>query len=458
MLSLRRHASETIVLAAPLAITQLAQLAMQVTDTVLLGSLGEHAIAVGGFGSKLFFTILILLQGTLAAAGVLVTQARGAQDWGRIPVVYWTGFLLALLLSVPAILLLSVVEPILTFLGQPADLAHDIGRYEAIMRWAAPAGLISIGLMRGFLSALQRPRVVWMVTITATIVNGFLNYGLIHGRWGLPEIGFLGSAVATTIALWGTAIALLAIVHINSSFRKFVPPARLSRPVLVEIVRIGWPIGVTHVVEVALFLSTGFLCTLIDLATAAAHQIAISVAGMSFMVAFGIAQAANVRVGYWAGARRPDEVRRAGWVAMWITIAFMSTSGLVLITFPHPIIGLFVDLKDPANAGVISVATTLLALAALFQVADGVQTVASGCLRGIKDTGIPMVLATFGYWGIGFPAAYALAFYAGWLAPGVWSGLALGLIVVAVMLGWRFHLRSRGAVRPLGDLALGKTG
>ncbi|HEY0526865.1 MAG TPA: MATE family efflux transporter [Stellaceae bacterium] len=450
-LSLRRHIADTVRLAAPLAVAQVAQMAMGVTDTVLLGSLGSGALAAGGLGAGLFFTTVLLLQGVLSAVAVLVAQARGAGRPERAPAVFRTGLLLVALLAVPAFLLLSFAAPILTALGEPSGLARDVGRYEHVLRWGVPGGLIGLGLMRAFLPAIDRPRVILWVTLAAVGVNGLLNYGLIHGAWGLPRLGLIGSATATAATLWGTALSLLAVVHLTPSLRRWAVPSRAPGqrrtptvlPVLGELLRVGLPVGVTYGVEVTLFQSVGLLAGLIGTAALAAHQIALNVASFAFMVPFAVAQAANVRVGYWTGAGRPAEARRAGFVAIGLGGGFMTLTGVAMLAAPRAIIGLYLDPGDPGNAETIRIAVTLLFVAAVFQIADGVQAVAAGGLRGLRDTRTPMLLAAFGYWGIGFTSGYALAFRFGGGAPGLWWGLAIGLAVVAVLLTLRFHRRTR---------------
>ncbi|MEX3839523.1 MULTISPECIES: MATE family efflux transporter [Paraburkholderia] len=440
--TLRRHAADTARLAGPLAIAQLSQMAMSVTDTVLLGSLGADALAAGGLGANLFFVVVTVLQGVLTSVSVSVAQARGADNESHVPHIYWTGFALSLLLSVPAFALLSFAEPILRALGEPTLLAHHIGEYTAVLRWGAPASLIGVGLMRSFLPAIGAARRLLWVSVACVFINGFLNFGLIHGAWGLPRLGFLGSAVATTITVWLTAFVLMALLHLRPSHQRFVVARRPTAPLMGELFTIGWPVAITYAVEATLFLATGLLAGLLGETPLAAHQIALNVASVTFMVPLAIGQAANVRVGYWSGAGVPSAARHAGFVALGLGVGFMSLSALVMVLAPHWIVGLYLHLDDPANAHTVSLAATLLGVAAIFQIVDGAQTVGSGCLRGLKDTRVPMLAATLGYWGIGFPLGYALAFYFGLGALGLWWGLAAGLTTVAVLMTWRFHRMS----------------
>jgi len=444
--TLSRHAVDTARLAAPLAIAQLSQMAMGVTDTILLGSLGPDALAAGGLGANLFFVVVTLLQGVLTSVSVSVSHARGANAEHRVPHIYWTGLLLSVLLSVPAFVLLSYAEPILLAFNEPATLAKNVGEYCAVLRWGTPGSLIGIGMMRAFLPAIGAARRLLWVSIGGVFINGFLNYGLIHGAYGLPKYGFLGSAAATTITVWLTAFALVAFLHLRPRYRHFVVAARPRLPLMGELFGIGWPVAITYGVESTLFLATGMMVGLLGEAPLAAHQIALNVASVAFMVPLAIGQAANVRVGYWIGAGVPVAARHAGFVAIALGVAFMMLSGLVLIVAPHAIVGLYLHLDDPANAQTIALATSLLGVAAVFQIVDGMQTVGSGCLRGLKDTRVPMLAAAFGYWGIGFPTGYVLAFHFEAGTKGLWWGLAAGLASVAALMTLRFHRMSRRIV------------
>ncbi len=444
--SLSRHAADTARLAAPLAIAQLSQMAMSVTDTILLGSLGADALAAGGLGATLFFVVVTLLQGVLTSISVSVAHARGAQAEDRIPHIYWTGFLLALLLSLPAIAVLMFAEPLLLLAHEPAELARHIGEYCRVLCFAAPGSLIGVGLMRAFLPAIGAARRLLWVSIAGIGINAVLNYGLIHGAFGLPRLGFLGSAVATTLTIWLTAIALMVLLHGRPALRHFVTASRPKLPLMGELIGIGWPVAITYGVESTLFLATGLTIGVLGEASLAAHQIALNIASVTFMVPLAIGQAANVRVSYWMGAGAPLAARHAGFVAIGLGIAFMTLSGLVMIVAPKAIVGLYLHLDDPRNASTVALATSLLGIAAIFQIVDGMQTVGSGCLRGLRDTRVPMIAATVGYWGIGFPIGYGFAFHAGLGARGLWWGLAAGLASVAVLMTWRFHGKTRAAI------------
>lgn len=444
-----RHAAETLRLAAPLAVAQLAQMAMGITDTVLLGTLGGDALAAGGLGASLFFTVVILLQGVLTAVSVLVAQARGAGRDADVPAQYWTGLLLSLLMVVPAFALFSVAGPLLLALGEPPELARQIGLYVDTLRWGTPAAMLGMGLMRAFLPAVGHGSLILWVSLGAAGLNGVLCYGLIHGAWGLPTMGLLGSALASVIVLNLAAAALLVWVHVRPALRRFVGWRRPRADVLWVMLQLGLPVGATAAVEAGLFLGVGLMIGLLGPAPLAAQQIALSIVSVAFMIPLAIAQAANVRVGHRVGAGDATGARRAGLVAIALGAAVEVLEAALLILAPETVVGVYLDPHLPANSDTVAIAVSLVGVATLFQVADGVQCVAAGALRGFGDTRVPFLLAALGYWGLGFPAAWWLAMRAGQGAEGAWYGLAASLTVVAVLLTLRFVRRSRLTTAPV---------
>jgi len=438
-----RHAIETMRLAGPLAVAQLAQMAMGVTDTVLLGTLGGDALAAGGLANSLFITVAVVLQGVLTSVSVLVSQARGARNNAQVPGLYWTGMLLALALAIPAFALFSATEPLLLAVGEPPALAHDAGIYMNALRWGTPGAMLAIGFMRAFLPAVGQGGMILWVSLATSLVNGVLCYGLIHGIWGLPALGLRGPALAEVVAVSAAALSLLLLVHGRPALRRFVAWRRPRVDVIGPMLKLGVPVGATFAVEAGLFLAIGLLIGLQGPVPLAAQQVALSIISVSFMIPLAIAQAANVRVGHCVGAGDAHGARRAGLVAIGLGAAFEGASALLLLLAPGTVVGLYLDPALPGNAATIVIALGLVNVAIVFQVANGVQSVASGALRGLGDTRAPFLLATFGYWGVGFPAAWLLTTWAGWGAAGAWWGLAASLMVVAVLLTRRFIRRSR---------------
>jgi MATE family multidrug resistance protein len=303
---------------------------------------------------------------------------------------------------------------------------------------------MGIGLVRGFLPAIELQRLMLWVIPGAVLLNGVLNVWFIHGGLGLAPHGMRGSAAATTVSLWVSAIALLGLLHMDRHAH-FVRPSWPRPKLIAALLGIGLPVGMTMVVEAALFLVTALLIGSLGRVALAAHTVAISVASVTFMVPLAISQAANVRVGYEAGAGRLAAARRAGFVAIALSAAFMSAAALVMLTAPALVVGLYVAAGTPSYG----LAIRLLRVAGAFQVADGVQVTASGALRGLKDTRVPMLLAAFGYWGIGFWLGRALGFSMGLGVVGLWWGLFAGLATSAIGLTGRFALFSQARAAPV---------
>jgi MATE family, multidrug efflux pump len=306
-------------------------------------------------------------------------------------------------------------------------------------------------LLRFFVAALGRPNAALIVMVLAVLLNAVLAWGLIFGRLGLPALGVVGAGLATSVANTFSFAALLGFVLVDRRLRRFYILGRFWRADwhrLRELLRVGLPIGFILVMEVGLFSAAVQLMGLLGTAEIAAHQIALQCASIAFMVPLGIGQAATVRVGLAAGQRDAAAVRRAGWVALGLGVAFMSSAALLMWLAPHALVGLFLDLDRSENTRVVALAVAFLGVAALFQIVDGVQTIALGALRGLKDTRVPAMLAAAGYWLVGFPTGALLAFRGGMGGIGVWWGLAIGLAVVAVLALQRFAWRERLGLLP----------
>jgi multidrug resistance protein, MATE family len=307
--------------------------------------------------------------------------------------------------------------------------------------WGAPA-FLGFAVLRSLLAALSHTRSVMAVVVICIAGNALLNWALIFGRLGAPALGMAGSGYASAINQWLmlAGLGLCARIMPDLGALRVVRHAFAARRIeMAEILRLGLPIGAMRGIEVGVFMTAGILMGLLGAAALAAHQLILNCAGITFMVPLGLSQVATVRVAYELGAGRAVAARRAGFVALALGIGFMSAAAVVLWTAPDAIIGVYVDIADPANRETVQIARRLIAIAAIFQVFDGMQVIAAGALRGFKDTMVPMLLATFGYWGIGFTGCWLFAFPLGYGAVGLWWGLALGLAAVAVMLTLRFH-------------------
>jgi MATE family multidrug resistance protein len=441
----------TLTLAAPLATANLAQMAMAVTNTVMVGRLGAMPLAAAGLGGMLYFTGGVMLQGVLSAVAPLAAHALGAGDRRAAGRVAGAGLVLAVLLALPFVAALTSLDRLLRALGYDAALAAEIGRYLRAIAWAGPA-FLGVAVLRSLLAALSHTRSVMAVLLICVAGNAALNWVLIFGHLGAPQLGAAGSGYASAINQWVTLAGLGLCTRIMprlAALQVLKNAFVASRLEMAKILRLGLPIGGIRGIEVGVFMTAGILMGLLGSAALGAHQLVLNCAGITFMVPLGIAQAATVRVAYELGAGRALAARHAGFVALALGIGFMGAASVVLWTAPEAIIAVYVDTADPANRETVEIAERLLVIAAVFQVFDGTQVIASGILRGYRDTMVPMLLATLGYWGIGFAACWLLAFPLGYGAVGLWWGLALGLAVVATLLTLRFHLLAL----PLGRAA-----
>jgi multidrug resistance protein, MATE family len=432
----------TLALAAPLAAANLAQMAMGVTDIVMVGRLGALPLAAAGLGAMLYFTGGVLLQGILSAVAPLAAHALGAGDRAAAGRIGGAGLVLALLLAVPFVAALTSLDRLLQWLGYDAALAAEIGRFLRAIAWGGPA-FLGFAVLRSLLVALSHTRAVMAVLLLCVAGNAGLNWILIYGHLGAPAFGVVGSGYASATNQWLilAGLALCARIMPGLAGLRVLRNAFAPRwTPMASVLRLGLPIGGIMGVEVGVFLAAGILIGLLGTAALGAHQLVLNCAGISFMVPLGLGQAATVRVAYELGAGRMLAARRAGFMALALGIGFMSATAVVLWTVPDAIIAVYIDIADLANHETVEIARRLLVIAALFQVFDGMQTIAAGALRGYKDTMVPMLLAGFGYWGAGFGGGWLLAFPLGYGAVGLWCGLALGLAVVAILLTLRLHL------------------
>jgi MATE family multidrug resistance protein len=438
------HARATLALGLPLIGSHLAQMSLHVTDTVLLGWYGVNELAAVVLATSTFFVIFILGSGFAQAVMPLVASALGRGDETQVrrdtrmglwlsagfglltyPVFWWSGALMLALGQKPEV----------------AALAQDFLRIGGL--GMIPALLVMA--LKSYLAALERTQVVLWTTLAAVGVNLVLAYMLIFGHWGAPELGVRGAAISSLV-VQGLTFAILAIyAGWLPELRRFHLFQRFWRPdwqAMHQVFRLGWPIGVTGLAESGLFQATALMMGWIGTVELAAHGITMEVAALSFMVHLGLSNAATVRAGRADGAGDAQSLRDGAKVAIALSACFGVAMVVLFLSFPRPIIALFLDASKPQSAEIIAFGVTLLAMAALFQMADAMQVMALGLLRGIRDTRVPMIAAALSYWVIGIPCAYLLGFKAGLGGIGLWLGLVIGLTIAAITMMWRFWHRA----------------
>lgn len=459
------EAREMLKLAGPLALTQLAQMAIMTTDVIMLGHLSTQALAAAALGNTVFFFCWILGCGPVAAVSPVIAHIRGANPRNRLGVriAARMGFWAMLMISIPLIGLLLASKPIFLLLGQQPDMADAAARFLRALSWGLPFSL-GYQVLRNFSTALSRPHASLIVMLTAVCFNACGDYALIFGHFGFPQLGIVGAGLASASSYAFSFLAMLAVVALTPDLHKYRVFRRFSRPhweTLKEIFRLGMPIGLTMMFEAMMFSAATLIMGTFGATSIAAHQIALNVPSITFMVPLGIGLAATVRVGLAAGARDIEAVRRAGYTAVGMSAAFMTLTAVILWLFPGEIARLYLR-EAPATVLVLSLAVPFLRVAAAFQVFDGVQVAAAMSLRGLKDARAPMWIAGGSYWLAGFPACLLLGFGLHMRGLGIWLGLAFGLLVAAgALLGRFFYLtRSRPQGRrlepimPLGSSAI----
>ncbi|MEO7601686.1 MAG: MATE family efflux transporter [Sphingomicrobium sp.] len=448
----RKEFSATLTLAWPLILSNLTFAFIQATDVVLMGWLGPHQLAASALGINLTWPLGFAAFGLLTAASPMMATALGAKlrSVREVRRSFRQSIWLIAMMTVPMWLLLWNAQGVILALGQEPALARDAALFLKGYMWTMLPWLL-FQAMRNFLAAVERPGWVLGVSIAGIIVNAVLGWALIFGRLGLPELGIFGGGLASSITWALLALALFAVILSDRQFRRFHLFGHLWRPDwprLRRMIRLGVPIGLAFAFEGAVFGAAAFLMGLIDAASLAAHAVALQIAAMAFMVPWGLSQAATVRVGRALGRRDQEGMARSGWTAWVLGVAFMASMAAIMWIFPRELVGLFLD-DIPANAEVIRLAVTFLAVAAIFQIFDGAQVVGAGMLRGLHDTRVPMLFALLGYWGIGLGAGAWLAFARGWGGVGIWVGLAIGLAIVAVLMIGRWIMRGMlGLTRP----------
>jgi MATE family multidrug resistance protein len=446
----RTELTQLFRLAAPIVATQLAWVAMLTTDTAMIGRLGADPLAGASLSLMLFFIGYMVCFGVTMATASLASQAFGARNPRIVRRVIRQGLWVAATLLVPCLIAFGQVGPLLRLLGQPPEALPYAEAYMSTLMWCLPPG-IAFCVLRNFISALGRPAAAFWIMFAGVPVNAALDYALIFGNFGLPRLELVGAGIATTTVNLLMVLLLAAFVLRARPFNKYQIFARFWRPdwrIYGQIFRIGAPIAAISVMEAGFFIGAVFVIGQFGAVALAAQMIALQMPHISFMVPMGLSQAATVRVGQAVGRRDVSGAYRAGWSAIAVGVLSAALMTGVVITVPEQFASLFLDTSRPDSAEVLALAVSLLTLAALFQIADAVQAVAAGALRGLNDTALPMVIAGFSYWVLGAGSALWFAFEAGLQTQGIWIGFVVGLSAAAVLLVTRFKHQQRRRYLP----------
>lgn len=444
----RSELTRLLRLAAPLVLAQLAQNGLAFVDTLMVGRLGAGALAAMALGASFYFTVSIITAAVLFSVGPTVAQAVGAGRRDEAASAASQALWLALILSVPGLLVFTAVEPFLLRFGIEAETARLAAGYLRNISLGFPFYL-GFTALRGFLEGNGDARPIMGIAFFGVGLNVLLCEAFIFGHLGFPALGVVGTGYATASVYTVMFLLAAALVAWRYPAQRVLAGMRRARPrMMVALVRLGWPIGLTTGLEVGLFNLSGLLIARFGDATLAAHQVALQSASMTFMVPLGMSIATGVLVGQAAGRGDRESVRRVGFMGIGLAVAFMALSATLFLVAPRFIIGLYTDLHAPGNAAMVATAVGFLGIAALFQLFDGVQVTAIGALRGLKDTRVPMLLTLVSYWVVGMPIGLLLAFVLDVGARGLWFGMVAGLAASAVMMTTRFALRTRAGPPP----------
>ena len=427
-------------LAVPLASAQFAQVATGFVDTVMMGRLGPQALAAGALASITFFACFIVTSGIVAGASPLVAEAYGAGSKNRIEKITRQGLWLSLLLSIPVMILLAHLSGIMKQLGQAETTIQLTSSYLNTILWGLfPA--LGFAMLRGVISALSEARPIMAIMIMGTVFNILANYVFGFGKFGFPRMELSGLALGSVLAFWLMFLALLLYLSNHQNFkdyRFFWHLHEVDFKVLWELTKLGVPIGTFYILEIGVYTTISYLIGTIGIDELAAHQLGFQTTNLLFMVPLGMSFAATARVGQWLGQKNLKGLKIAGFTSIFAGACWTSIISIVLFCFPQQVIGLYVDIHAPENQEVISIATSVLRIAAVSHVFDGIQKIAYGALQGIQDTRIPALCSFLAYWCVGLTTGYWLAFNQGLGVAGFWIGLLVAVIVSAIFFVWRF--------------------
>lgn len=460
--SIRSEFLPMLKIAIPVVLAELGWMTMGVVDTIMVGPLGPEAISAAGVGNSIHIAFAIFGMAVMLGLDTLVSQAYGRKDIRDCHRWFFDGLTLAAFMALPIMAVLILVWfaiPVLGFHGAVRPLLEG---YYGVLLLSTPF-LLGYAVCRRYLQGMHAALPVMFALVTANLVNVAANWTFIYGHLGMPALGVKGAAWATVISRIFMMSSLMFAVwwidrkrtteagiedrhglwHVDRSFNA----ARIR-----QLLTLGLPAASQMAAEVGVFALATALSGTLDPISSAAHQISLNMAGVAFMIPLGLGSAGAVRVGHAVGARDRLRASAAGWTAIVMATCFMVIAASTFVTFPTQLIGWFSN--DPS---VLSVGTSLLLLAAVFQLFDGIQGVITGTLRGIGDTHTPMKVNLIAHWLLGLPTSYVLCFVAGWGVYGLWVGLSLGLIVTGIILFWVWSVKIR-EYRDHGTLPAGSGG
>lgn len=437
---IKTEISKTIKLAYPVIIGQLGIIMMGVVDSMMVGRLGSVPLAAASLGNSLIFLILIIGIGSSIVVSPLVAILVGGKRFSECGIYFRQSLLVNIILSLLMVGIILISVNYIKYLNQPPEVIESTIIYMTIVGFSA-IPLMLFQTYKQFIEGLSIMKPAMIISLLANIINAFANWILIFGKFGFPQLGLAGAAWATFLSRVFMVIVIMIYVMRNKKFKQYDVTFHfrgINIPVMKKLLSLGLPSGFQYFFEVGAFTFAVIMIGWIGSNELAAHQIAINLASISFMAVLGISQAASIRVGNAMGEQNIPNVRKAGFTAIGLGAAIMSIAGLTFILLNKFLPTLYIDDK-----AVISIASRLIIIAALFQLSDGTQAVGIGVLRGLTDVKGPTIITFVAYWIISLPIAYLLAFKFNLGVDGVWIGLLIGLTVSAILLTMRFNHKSK---------------
>lgn len=435
-----KNYKKTLVLAYPVVLGQLGHIMVGVVDTAMVGRIGTVEQAAVALANSFYMLVLVFGLGVSYGVTPLVAAADSSGNHKQNASLLKHSVVINTLVGISLFLLLLLLTPLLRMLDQKQEVLSVALPFLNVMIF----GMIPLSIFSGlkqFAEGLSFTRVAMFISLGANVLNILLNYLMIFGHWGFPEMGVMGSCWASFISRVVMALVMFAYVYYHTQFKIYWQEYRntkLSLRVTKDILAIGVPSGLQWLFEIGAFSFAVIMIGWISPVAQAAHQVALSIPAVTYMMASGISAAASVRVGNYLGVNNREGVRIAGYSAFVIVLLFMSVSAVCMIALKNVLPTLFSEDMD-----VTAIASSLLIVAAFFQLSDGTQVVGLGALRGVKDVKIPTIITLVAYWIIGLPMSYVLGFMLDMGVMGVWYGLSLGLTVAAGLLFWRFSYVSK---------------
>ena len=432
------HAKAVATLGLPLVGGHLAQITIGVTDTVMLGWYGVDALAAVTLASSYFFVLFLMGAGFAFAVMPMVATFDAEDDEVSIRRVTRMGLWLSLAYAVGIMPFMIWSEALFLMMGQTEKVAADAQHYLHIAGFGMFPWLVAM-VVKSYLAALERTQVVFWIAVLVTVCNGLINYALIFGNWGAPELGIQGAAIASVLTQVIGMVGIVAYaVFVLPQHQLFVRFWKADWEMLSRVFRLGVPIGFTGLSETGLFAATAVMMGWFGTVPLAAHGIALQCASITFMLHLGISNVATIRAGNAYGRGDRDHLARGARVVFVMSLVAALLTIVGFLVWPEQLVLLFMQSSEPARDQIVAIGVGLLAMAALFQLVDGAQAIALGLLRGVQDTTVPMVMAAVSYWVIGMPCSYYFGFVLGYEGIGVWMGLVVGLACAAVLLSARF--------------------